>query len=667
MAPSWLRRLRGARAEQGGEVESITLSTGLGKHVDDLDRSVDPPHRWWRPRGFAGNVRFLWRTSLPFRTTLIAVVLTTTTVVVVALVMGNSIARDLNTSRTNQVMQEAAHAVAAAQLNFDQGTETEELALTALRQQALDAAVAQAPNSEGWAFYLASETNERAPMQDVASQEVPRDLVSQEMRTSVRDEPGTQFSQSVTLRDEAGHSVPGLVVGSTVNVPTVGLYELYFVYSMQPSQDTLDFVQRTLAISMVILVLMVGTIVGGIMRAVIRPIRIAATTSRKLAAGRLEERIPERGEDDIGTLARSFNDMADNLQRQIEQLENLSKVQQRFVSDVSHELRTPLTTIRLAAGIVYARKDELDPTVSRSTELLHDQIERFELLLADLLEISRYDAGAVQLLRKPDEAVHLVEDVVGSMTQAATDQGVALVVRAAAEHIDAEFDERRITRIVRNLVANAIEHSEGKPVVVTVDANATAVAIAVRDYGIGMTEDQQTQVFDRFWRADPSRKRTMGGSGLGLAISQEDAQLHNGRLEVWSAPSLGTNFRLTIPREVDSPIVSSPLPLIPEDAGADTYIVDRGDRRSAAAAEPSLETQPLDLPWFSTDEIQRFSDEELLAAGPGAASRVPRPPEDEARRAPEDDGRAPEDEGRVPEDDRPGDAGEDRDEKGDER
>lgn len=630
MPQSWLQRFRDARHDPN-KIESITLSPSLG-NAEELDRTEMLPGKWWRPSGIIANIRYMWGTSLPFRTTLIAVALTTATVVVVAVVMGNTIARDLNSSRTEQILQEADHAVSSAQAVFDQGLETDELAITSLRTQALDVALAQAPNASWFAFYRAENSaNATTVLQDIASAEVDPALISDEMRAALQDDPTAEFYQPVSLVNDDGRAEPGLVVGSTVTVPTAGTYEFYLFYSMQPSQDTLDFVQRTLTVSMAILVLMVGAIVGAIMRAVIRPIRVAAQTSRKLAAGHLEERIPERGQDDIGTLARSFNDMADNLQHQIERLEDLSKVQQRFVSDVSHELRTPLTTIRLAAGIVYARKDELDPTVARSSELLQDQIERFELLLSDLLEISRYDAGAVQLLRKPNDLTALAEDVIDNMTQVAADQGEALILRATAPSIEAEFDERRVNRVVRNLVANAIEHGEGKPILVSVDVNATAVAISVRDYGVGMTEEQQNQVFARFWRADPSRKRTMGGSGLGLAISQEDAQLHNGRLEMWSVPELGSNFRLTLPRHVDEPIVTSPLPLVPEDAGAATYTVDVSDRRPNSFDDETIETQPIELPILGSSDDSRW---EYLAATDPETGALPIASDDSKKRQP---------------------------------
>jgi two-component system sensor histidine kinase MtrB len=268
----------------------------------------------------------------------------------------------------------------------------------------------------------------------------------------------------------------------------------------------------------------------------------------------------------IATLARSFNGMADSLQRQIVKLAELSRVQQRFVSDVSHELRTPLTTIRLAGDVLYDQRDSFAPATGRTAELLHTQVERFEELLGDLLEISRYDAGAVMLEHEPTNLVRLVEHAIESITPLAEKRGSDVRLVAPGGYFEAEVDARRIRRIVRNLLGNAVEHGEGKPIVVTVDSNLTAVAIAVRDYGIGMKPADVTRVFDRFWRADPSRQRTIGGTGLGLSIALEDASLHDGRLEVWSELGVGTCFRLTLPRSPGTPIENSPVELPPDDS-----------------------------------------------------------------------------------------------------
>jgi two-component system sensor histidine kinase MtrB len=255
--------------------------------------------------------------------------------------------------------------------------------------------------------------------------------------------------------------------------------------------------------------------------------------------------------------------MADSLQRQITQLEGLSQLQQRFTSDVSHELRTPLTTVQMAADVLHESRGDFPPHVARSAELLHEELDRFERLLSDLLEISRYDAGAAVLDWAPTDLGVLVARVTDGMSALAARHGCELQVTCPPDPVIAEVDARRVERILRNLVGNAIEHGTGKPVEVTLAANRTAAAVTVRDHGVGLSSAEAHQVFDRFWRADPSRVRTVGGSGLGLSISLEDARLHGGWLQVWGQPGVGAQFRLTVPLAAGSDLTSSPLPLRP--------------------------------------------------------------------------------------------------------
>ncbi len=195
------------------------------------------------------------------------------------------------------------------------------------------------------------------------------------------------------------------------------------------------------------------------------------------------------------------------------------------------------------------RRDEFDPATARAAELLDAQVQRFEVLLTDLLEISRYDAGSVQLEYEPTSLAHLAEEEVASMQQLADQHGTDVRLVAPGGYSPVDMDPRRVRRIVRNLLGNAIEHGEGRPIVVTVDSDQRAVAIGVRDYGLGMSAADSERVFDRFWRADPSRKRTIGGTGLGLSIALGDARLHGGTLAVWSELGRGTNFVLTLPRQ----------------------------------------------------------------------------------------------------------------------
>jgi two-component system sensor histidine kinase MtrB len=347
-------------------------------------------------------------------------------------------------------------------------------------------------------------------------------------------------------------------------------------------------VQGTLWIVGIGLVLLISGIAWFVLRSVTTPIGEAADTSARLAAGELGVRLPVRGEDELATLGRSFNAMADSIESQIKELADLSLVQQRFVSDVSHELRTPLTTIRLAADMINDRREEFDPATARAAELLNNQVQRFETLLTDLLEISRYDAGSVQLELEPTSLAHLAEDVIASMEQLAEQHTTDVRLVAPGGYSPVDMDPRRVRRVVRNLLGNAIEHGEGRPIVVTVDSDQQAVAIGVRDYGLGMKPEEVERVFDRFWRADPSRRRTIGGTGLGLSIALGDARLHGGQLGVWSELGRGTNFVLTLPRKEGRLTGPSPVPLDP------------GDDSIAAMDDLGL-TQPISLPRSAAD------------------------------------------------------------------
>ncbi len=282
------------------------------------------------------------------------------------------------------------------------------------------------------------------------------------------------------------------------------------------------------------------------------------------------------GADDLGMLATSFNEMAATLQGQLRELEELSKAQRQFVSDVSHELRTPLTTIRMAAEILFEAREQLDAAEARSVELLQSQIERFETLLTDLLEISRHDANVATLDAEPTDICDIARRSADDAQQLAGRRGCRIEFRLPAEPCIAEVDKRRVDRILRNLLVNAVEHGEGRDVVVTVAADRDAVGVAVRDHGVGLAPGEEQRVFERFWRADPARARTTGGTGLGLAIALEDAHLHGGWLQAWGEKGRGAVFRLTVPRAAGHPLAGSPLPLGPDGADVITAALEAG-------------------------------------------------------------------------------------------
>ncbi len=365
---------------------------------------------------------------------------------------------------------------------------------------------------------------------------------------------------------------PGIAVGSQVTLPADGrTYTLYLLFPTSEDEETLALVTRALLTAGVLLLLLVAGVTWLVAQQVVTPIRMARRVAERLAAGQLQERLEVSGEDDLARLATSFNQMASNLQRQIRQLEELSRVQRRFVSDVSHELRTPLTTVRMAGDVLHDAREAFDPTTARAAELLQTELDRFETLLSDLLEISRFDAGAAQLEVDDVNLVDVAHRVVDSTRPLADQRGVRLVVRSPDRPCLAEADVRRVERVVRNLVSNAIDHAGprtpgGTPtVVVRVAGDDHAAAVAVRDYGVGLAPGESAMVFNRFWRADPARARTSGGTGLGLSISLEDAHLHGGWLQAWGRPAEGAQFRLTLPRRSGDALRRSPIPLIPDD------------------------------------------------------------------------------------------------------
>jgi two-component system sensor histidine kinase MtrB len=370
-----------------------------------------------------------------------------------------------------------------------------------------------------------------------------------------------------TIHQRGRADGPGLVVGSQLQLPADGgIYTAYFLFPLDEEQETLALVTRALVTAAALLLVLIAGLAWLVTRQVVTPVRMARRVAERLAAGHLQERVKVSGEDDLARLATSFNQMASNLQRQIRQLEELSRVQQQFVSDVSHELRTPLTTVRMAGDVLHDARRSFDPATSRAAELLQKELDRFETLLVDLLEISRFDAGAAVLELDEVNLVDVAHRVVDQTRALADQRATRVVVDAPGHPCLAEADVRRVERIVRNLVTNAIDHAETRDIVVHVGGDDQAAAIAVRDYGVGLKPGESAMVFNRFWRSDPARARTSGGTGLGLSISLEDTHLHGGWLQAWGRLGEGAQFRLTLPRRAGMPLRQSPLPLVPADA-----------------------------------------------------------------------------------------------------
>jgi two-component system sensor histidine kinase MtrB len=514
-------------------------------------------------RGLAAPLvaaRRMYVSSIQARVVISILLLSAIVIALVGTLLTRQLAGGLSESKQVQSVNVAAAGVRSAQdlLNAESDEPTQSALVTGL----LESLVTRGGTPRPYEVEISTSTG----ASHFSDQSFEPDAVASELRQRVRDTSDLVWTYT-SVSDGDGESVPAVAVGATVRVATTGdTYELYYLFPMVEEERTLLLLQRGLISAGLALMVLVAGVAWLVTRQVVTPVRLARRIAERLASGRLEERMHVRGEDDIARLGSSFNAMADSLQRQIRQLEELSRVQQRFVSDVSHELRTPLTTVRMAADVLHDAKDGFDPVTARSAELLQNELDRFQDLLTDLLEISRFDAGAAKLEPETIDLVTISQRVAAAHTSLAARAGVELVVRAPDGPVLVEADVRRVERVVRNLVANAIRYSGSYRVELRLAADDHAAALAVRDWGIGLRPGESMLVFNRFWRADPARARSGGGTGLGLAIALEDAQLHGGWLQAWGSPGEGAQFRLTLPRRCGDEITSSPLPLYPHDA-----------------------------------------------------------------------------------------------------
>lgn len=525
-------------------------------------------------------------------------------IIVVLLILVTAQIRDeVFAGRRDVILADAGQRVLAAQAEFDSATATtpDEVAAVARGQVRQIKESASGAGAVGVVMERSSTETSAAVVNDLSTDPNLSALITPELVAQVEaEQKGGLKWQSVALVGADGESDPGIVVGSPVTLPMAGRYDLYLVYSLAPEQRVIDGAARAVALAGIgfVLILILG--VWALTWRVLIPVKRTSLAAERLAAGMLSERLDEHGNDELAALARSFNKMAASLESQIERYVLLSKVQRLFVSDVSHELRTPLTTIQAAAEQIYDCRDEIpDPLVRRSSELLYDQVDRLQAMLTDLLEISRIDSGHVELRPRRTDMREVVTSVLEINAFHVTGSGAQIRLHLPDEPVVAQIDVRRVERIIRNLVINALEHAESKPIDITVAGNEQAVAVRVRDHGVGMSPDVVSKVFDRFFRADASRKRTLGGTGLGLSISLEDAHLHGGTLTAWGWPSEGASFLLTLPRELGPEGTAGhlngpgPLELVPEDAPSVARTPPRSTARTEGASRAVLGPAPV--------------------------------------------------------------------------
>jgi two-component system sensor histidine kinase MtrB len=511
--------------------------------------------------------RIFWkvRNSLAFKVILSTVILSMGVVWITGSALNSRLSSGIKAVNLNSAVVEARSTIFTADYRFLLAQGEKDAIVKKVVDDVISSATTITSNENTReVVFLRSVGNTKDNNYEIASNLLDPKSIPTSLSERVRKGKDITY-QYINMHYISGVNVPGLAVGQKVQIPNAGQYEMYIVFSLANQEKTLNLINTYLLFAGIILLLLITLITWVVVRQVLKPVREAARIATEFTAGDFSQRMKVYSQDEISTLGNAFNEMAESLEQQIARLENLSRVQQRFVSDVSHELRTPLTTLRMASEVIHASKDNFDPTVTRSAELLVAQLDRFERLLEDLLEVSRFDAEVAVLEAVDFDIVQLVNRCAEDLALVAKGRKTQIFIKSAESAVMIKADIRRVERILRNLLANAIDHAEELQIDVQIEASDHDVAVGVRDYGVGLDESALTRVFDRFWRADPSRARTRGGTGLGLSIALEDARLHNGELEAWGRPGRGAHFVVTLPRRTWETIDRRLIALQPED------------------------------------------------------------------------------------------------------
>ena len=333
-----------------------------------------------------------------------------------------------------------------------------------------------------------------------------------------------------------------LVVG--VPLAAVGAYFEFF--SLTEVNDTLRSVAFSLLFAGFITTLF-GVVLGSVAsRRAVKPLGDAAQAAKAIAGGRLDTRLEISDDHDLRVLANSFNDMASALQMRVER-------DARFASDVSHELRSPLMTLAASVEVMQARRDDLPERAQAALDLLVADVARFQGLVEDLLEISRFDAGAIRLHLEDLLVAEFVRQAIAVSSLPET----PITVTERAERLVMQVDRRRLARVIANLIDNARLHGGGQPEVTVSEADNEGeplghVWIAVEDHGAGVPLDERHLVFERFARgAVAGRRSSSDGAGLGLALVDEHVRLHGGNIRVEDRRDgeSGARFVIELPAE----------------------------------------------------------------------------------------------------------------------
>ncbi|WP_051844623.1 sensor histidine kinase [Streptomyces sp. NRRL S-813] len=374
------------------------------------------------------------------------------------------------------------------------------------------------------------------------------DAVSPELQRSVRTRPAAVFQR--VRRDGRAYLVVGLPVcygTSAATAPTPSGLVLYLVVPQKSEQlyvnALVTAIERAMLPALGLAVLLALLVARG----VLRPVRALGRAARRMAAGHLDTRLAVSGSDELAGLSRTFNDTAAALEQSVAELRRMEAQARRFAADVSHELRTPLAAMTAVTDVLDERSSRLDDVTGEAVRLVSEETSRLARLVDDLMEISRFDAGAAELAL---DDIDMAESV--RRTLASRGWPDQVTTELPDGPLRARVDPRRLDVVVANLVGNALRHG-APPVTLRLTAGSAQlpedewVVITVTDRGPGVPQAALPHIFERFYKASAARTRSES-SGLGLAITAENIRLHGGRIRAADRPGGGAVFTVELPR-----------------------------------------------------------------------------------------------------------------------
>ena len=488
----------------------------------------------------------------------IALVITVAALVIL-LVFGVIIASQLRTSmfetRKDAILADASLRFSSAQSVFSSSTasspaQVQESARGALASLKASAAGAGATN----VALLRSEGATASLRINQIEDEQMRALITPQMRTAVSG-GGAQW-QSVGIRSsDSDKVVPGILVGTQVQLPRAGTHELYILYSLSADQAQVDVVLRVLVLSALPIIVALPIGVFALLHRLLLPVRVTAQAATKASKGDLDVRVDVHGDDEMADLGHAFNAMTSSLQDTISRYDELAKLQQRFVSDVSHELRTPLVSIRGYSELYRQGALPTDEAVATAMSRIESESKRMGQLVEDLLTLARIDERRESKLA-PFDLFNLAVDASNDAYATAPDRAVSLVglnEEVAPTSATVLGDESRLRQVVANLLTNAMRYTpDGSPLEIAVGVREEVhgfplSVLEVRDHGPGIHGEDRERVFERFYRTDASRSRETGGTGLGLSIVAAIIEQHEGRIHIEETDGGGATFVISLP------------------------------------------------------------------------------------------------------------------------